>query len=174
MSKSNAGHDLGGLIRFAERAPWDERLDAILALHLDPVCAATGLEPEAIFDAVGHHWEGPLWGCAFEDLMGRDDWEDGCNLVDTYLKRRGWSEKAPDKAYMRALRGAAMSLYEVSEVVPGQSMRLTDLLREGEPVTVIERSATRTLVNWGSRDGGAKSAAKQPIEIADMITRNSR
>ena len=41
--------------------------------------------------------------------MGRDDWEDGCNLVDTYLKRRGWSEKAPDKAYMRALRGAAMS-----------------------------------------------------------------
>jgi len=148
MSKSNAGHDLGGLIRFAERAPWDERLDAILALHLDPVCAATGLEPEAIFDAVGHHWEGPLWGCAFEDLMGRDDWEDGCNLVDTYLKRRGWSEKAPDKAYMRALRGAAMSLYEVSEVVPGQSMRLTDLLREGEPVTVIERSATRTLVNW--------------------------
>lgn len=148
MSKSNAGHDLGGLIRFAERAPWGERLDAILALHLDPVCAATGLEPEAIFDAVGHHWEGPLWGCVFEDLMGRDDWEDGCNLVDTYLKRRGWNEKAPDKAYMRALRSAAMSLYEVSEVVPGQSMRLTDLLRDGEPVTVIERSGTRTLVNW--------------------------
>lgn len=148
MSKSNAGHDLGGLIRFAERAPWDERLDAILALHLDPVCAATGLEPEAIFDAVGHHWEGTLWGCAFEDLMARDDWEDGCNLVDIYLKRRGWNEKAPDKAYMRSLRGAAMSLYEVSAVVPGQSMRLTDLLRPSEPVTVLERGATQTLVNW--------------------------
>ena len=148
MSKANLGHDLSGLIRFAERAPWDERLDDLLALHLDPVCEATGLDPDAIFDAVGHHWEGTLWGCAFEDLMASEPEADGPNLVDDYLKRRGWNEKAPNKAYMRALNQAAMSLYEVSEVVPGQSMRLRDLLRESEPVTVLERSATRTLVNW--------------------------
>src|SRR3546814_17516550 len=41
-----------------------------------------------------------------------------------------------------------MSLYEFSEVVPGQSMRLRDLLREAEPVTVHERSATQSLANW--------------------------
>ena len=41
-----------------------------------------------------------------------------------------------------------MSLYEVSEVVPGQSMRLRDLLQDGQPVTVQERSATRNLRNW--------------------------
>lgn len=114
MSKSNVGHDLSGLIRFAERAPWDEKLDDILALHLDPVCETTGLDPEAIFDAVGHQWEGTLWGCAFEDLMARDDDEQGSNLVDDYLKRRGWNEKAPNKAYMRALRQATMSLFEAS------------------------------------------------------------
>ena len=148
MSKSNVGHDLSGLIRFAERAPWDEQLDDILALHLDPVCETTGLDPEAIFDAVGHQWEGTLWGCAFEDLMARDDDEQGSNLVDDYLKRRGWNEKAPNKAYMRALRQATMSLFEVSNVVPGQSMRLTDMLRTSEPVTVLERGATQTLVNW--------------------------
>lgn len=148
MSKANLGHDLSGLIRFAERAPWDERLVDMLALHLDPVCEATGLDPEAIFDAVGHHWEGTLWGCAFEDLMAREPEADGPNLVDDYLKRRGWNEKAPNKSYMRALNQAVMSLYEVSEVVPGQSMRLRDLLRDSEPVTVLERSATQTLVNW--------------------------
>ncbi|MCB4862953.1 hypothetical protein K7W03_25555 [Sphingobium sp. PNB] len=148
MSKANLGHDLSGLIRFAERAPWDERLVDMLALHLDPVCEASGLDPEAIFDAVGHHWEGTLWGCAFEDLMAREPEADGPNLVDDYLKRRGWNERAPNKAYMRALNQTAMSLYEVSEVVPGQSMRLRDLLRESEPVTVLERGATRTLVNW--------------------------
>src|SRR3546814_16892205 len=49
---------------------------------------------------------------------------------------------------MKALRYAVMSLYEVSEVVPGQSMRLRDLLREAEPVTVHERSATQSLANW--------------------------
>lgn len=37
--------------------------------------------------------------------MGRDDWEEGCNLVDVYLKRRG------------GLRSADRSLYEASEVV---------------------------------------------------------
>lgn len=99
MAKSNAGHDLSGLIRFAGRAPWDERLDEILALHLDPVCEATGLDREAMFDAVGHHWEGTVWGCAFEDLLARDDEEEGSNLVDDYLKRRGWNEKGPNKAY---------------------------------------------------------------------------
>lgn len=41
-----------------------------------------------------------------------------------------------------------MSLYEVSEVVPGQSMTLRDLLRDVAPVTVREHGATQTLVNW--------------------------
>lgn len=107
MSKANLGHELSGLIRFAERAPWDERLDDLLAFHLDPVCEATGLDPDAIFDAVGHHWEGTLWGCAFEDLMAREPEADGPNLVDDHIKRRGWNEKAPNKAYMRAVRQAA-------------------------------------------------------------------
>ncbi|MDP3673837.1 MAG: hypothetical protein Q8R44_01890 [Novosphingobium sp.] len=148
MAKTNLGHDLSGLIRFAERAPWDEMLEEVLTLHLDPVCDASGLDPEAIFDAVGHHWEGALWGCAFEDLMAREPEADSPNLVDDFLKRRGWNEKAPNKSYMRALRHAAISLYEVSEIVPGKSMRLRDLLRESEPVTVLEGSATQTLVNW--------------------------
>ena len=49
---------------------------------------------------------------------------------------------------MRALRDTMMSLYEVSEVVPGQSMTLRDLLRDVAPVTVREHGATQTLVNW--------------------------
>lgn len=49
---------------------------------------------------------------------------------------------------MRALRDTVMSLYEVSEVVPGQSMTLRDLLRDVAPVTVREHGATQTLVNW--------------------------
>ena len=90
----------------------------------------------------------PLWGCAFEDLLTQELEPDGGNLVDDYLKRRGWNEKAPNKAYMRALRDTVMSLYEVSEVVPGQSMTLRDLLRDVAPVTVREHGATQTLVNW--------------------------
>lgn len=148
MSRLKPAHDLSGLMKYADRAPWDEALAEMLSAHLEPACEATGLEPEAMFEIIGDHWQGPLWGCAFEDLLAQELEPDGRNLVDDYLKRRGWNEKAPNKAYMRALRDTVMSLYEVSEVVPGQSMTLRDLLRDVAPVTVREHSATQTLVNW--------------------------
>jgi hypothetical protein len=40
---------------------------------------------------------------AFEDFLTREI-VDGRNVVDDYLKRRGWRESASTKAYMRALR----------------------------------------------------------------------
>ncbi|CCA93089.1 MULTISPECIES: antitoxin Xre/MbcA/ParS toxin-binding domain-containing protein [Novosphingobium] len=148
MSKTKATYDIAGLIKYADRSPWAEAMDETLSAHLGPVLEDAGLDPEALFDRIGSHWEGNLWGCAFEDLLTQEIGPDGLNLVEDYLKRRGWNEKAPSKAYMRALRHSVMSLYEVSEVVPGQSMKLRDLLRDAEPVTVHERSATQTLVNW--------------------------
>lgn len=148
MSRLKPGHDLSGLMTYADRAPWDEAMSELLSTHLGPACKATGLEPDAMFEIIGDHWQGPLWGCAFEDLLTREMEPDGLNLVDDYLKRRGWNEKAPNKAYMRSLRGIAMSLYEISDVIPGEAMTLRDLLRDTAPVTVREHSATRTLVNW--------------------------
>lgn len=139
-------HDLSGLIKFSGRGPWKTRLEECLAEHFGPAADELDMEIDELLDMVGPEWEGPLWGCAFEDLIGRSI--DGENLADDYLKRRGWNEKPAVKAYIKGLRDTPMSLYEVSEVVPGQSMRLRDLLQEGEPVTVLERSATRSLRNW--------------------------
>lgn len=69
-----------------------------------------------------------LWGCGFEDFLGQR-YEDG-NIVDLYLKRRGWKETALNQAYFAALRDAPVSLYEVSGVQPGASMVLRDLLSD--------------------------------------------
>src|SRR5882757_7138650 len=52
------------------------------------------------------------------------------------------------RAYMAALRSSTMSLYEVSNIVPGESFRARDLVRGGEPVLISERSATRSLKPW--------------------------
>src|SRR5258708_36257486 len=41
-----------------------------------------------------------------------------------------------------------MSLYEVSDIVPGPSFRARALIRGGEPVLISERSATRALKPW--------------------------
>lgn len=46
-------------------------------------------------------------------------------------------------AYFAALRDTPVSLYEVSDVQPGASMALRDLLSDAEPVTVHERQVPR-------------------------------
>ena len=49
---------------------------------------------------------------------------------------------------MNSLRSSMMSLYEVSDVVPGDSLALRDLVRGGDPVRVTERSGSRSLHQW--------------------------
>lgn len=88
-----------------------------------------------------------LCGCVFEDFLTLET-EDGGNIVSDYLKRRGFRETASSRAYMNALRNSAMSLYEVSDLRPGESFLARDLIRGGEPVRVSERSGSRQLKPW--------------------------
>jgi len=55
MSRLKSAHDLSGLMKYADRAPWDEAMDEMLSAHLGPACEATGLEPDAIFEIIGDH-----------------------------------------------------------------------------------------------------------------------
>jgi hypothetical protein len=109
---------------------------------------AFDLDSEEIGTILGEHWAMTLFACAFEDLLTREFEPDGGNVVEAYLKRRGWNEAAPAKAYMRALRTSVMSLYEASEIKPGQSFLARDLIRGGEAMLISEKSATRTLRPW--------------------------
>lgn len=87
-----------------------------------------------------------LWGYVFEDGLTRD-W-DGEKLFETHLKPRGWKEGPRNSAYRRAVRSSVMSLYEVSDIKPGQSLVARDLLRESEPVLVHEGAATQMVRQW--------------------------
>jgi hypothetical protein len=141
-------HLLEGLMKWATREPWRDLFEAILEDHVLPACDETGLEAEEIVSILGEDlFMSTVWASAFEDLLTRE-FEDGSNIVDDYLKRRGWKETASVRTYMAALRDSAMSLYEVSDVVLDKSFRARDLVRGGEPVLISERSATRTLKQW--------------------------
>jgi len=141
-------HDLKSLIKFTEREEWNDCFSAVMDAHFGPILDSADIEFEELIDHVGPHWQGTLWGCAFEDFLTLEFDVAGENIVDEYLRRRSWREKPPAKAYMKALRTSIMSLYEVSDVVPGKSMKLRDLLRGGEPVVVSEFSATQSLKQW--------------------------
>ena len=76
------------------------------------------------------------------------DFDGGHNIVDDYLKRRGWRESASTRAYMIALRTSVASLYEVSDIIKDTSFRARDLVRGGNPILISERSATHSLKQW--------------------------
>ncbi len=140
-------NDISGLLAFIGReGDWRERLQDVVAEHLMPALEEFEIDQDGLADLLGEQWSGVLWGCGFEDFLGQR-YEDG-NIVDLYLKRRGWKETALNRAYFSALRDAPVSLYEVSDVQPGTSMVLRDLLSDAAPVTVREKSATLTLKQW--------------------------
>jgi hypothetical protein len=140
-------NDISGLLTFISReGDWRERLQDVVDEHLMPALDEFEIDHDGLAELLGEQWSGVLWGCGFEDFLGQR-YEDG-NIVDLYLKRRGWKETALNRAYFAALRAAPVSLYEVTEVQPGTSMVLRDLLSDAASVTVREKSATRTLKQW--------------------------
>ena len=141
-------HDLKGLMKFLAREEWRECFDEVFYDHFGPVLDAGDMDFEDIAETLGEVWAMTLWGCAFEDFLTQDFEVEGGNIVDEYLKRRGWKENAQAKTYMKALRNSVMSLYEVSEIVPGKSLVARDLVRGGDPIAVSEGTATRTLKQW--------------------------
>ncbi|QRZ13918.1 hypothetical protein JWJ88_04460 [Paracoccus methylovorus] len=140
-------NDISDLLAFIGReGDWRERLQDVVAEHLLPALEEFEIDQDGLADLLGEQWSGVLWGCGFEDFLGQR-YEDG-NIVDLYLKRRGWKETALNREYFAALRDTPVSLYEVSDVQPGTSMVLRDLLSDAAPITVRENSATRTLKQW--------------------------
>ncbi|MBI2717197.1 MAG: hypothetical protein HYX36_00310 [Rhizobiales bacterium] len=141
-----AGHSIEGLIKWVRRDDWRDRFEDAFDRHVGAACRGAGVGLGELAEIIGDHGVSNLWGCAFEDFVssGPDD----ANIAVDYLKRRGWKESAGTRAYIDALRRSKMSLYEVSNIVAGESFMVRDMIRGGEPVRVFERSATRSLKQW--------------------------
>ena len=143
-----SGHSLEGLIKWLHREEWRDRFAKTFDAHLLPACEQTGLEANEVVTTLGKDWfTRTVWGSAFEDFLTRD-FDDGTNIVDDYLKRRGWKENPSTRTYMDALRSSVPSFYEVSDIVRDKSFKARDLVQGGNPFLIIERSATRSLKQW--------------------------
>jgi hypothetical protein len=134
-------------MKWLSRDEWRAAFDELVDRHLRAACEAAGISRDELSGALDREREVALLGCIFEDFLATD-LSDGSNIIDDYLKRRGWKESVPNKRYMTALRTSVMSLYEVSDIVRDQSFLARDLLRGGEPVRVSEKKATHALRPW--------------------------
>lgn len=128
-------------------ALWSERLNDVLEEHFLPVAEQAGLDPETAWEALGE-FTGPVYGAALEDLCTRRHDDPPQNLVDDFLKKRGFRLPPLAKCYLEVLRDSAPGVYEAVAVQPGHGVTIRDLLIGGEPIDVIEISGSRQIVQW--------------------------
>ena len=133
------------LVQWMARGPWPRHLQQAIHDHLDAFCDNYDLNTfDELADKIGRHWVTCLNDIAMNDFLSRNT-EDG-NVVDLYLKKRGWKERPIAKAYLRGIRNSVMSLYEVSDVRPGESFMAHDMILDREPIRVEERSGTQSML----------------------------
>jgi hypothetical protein len=134
---------------WADRPEWSAQRTLVFDAHLDPVCERLGISGEELAEELGQHdYAGMLFGVLFEDFLSRRVGPDHSNIIDDYLKRRGWREGVPGRRYLHGLRDSVLSLYEVTAVSPGRHCDLRDLMRDGETIRVHEHMGTQALVRW--------------------------
>ncbi|MGH8501627.1 MAG: hypothetical protein ACREVE_03990 [Gammaproteobacteria bacterium] len=132
----------------AESGEWSEEQDAIFDAQLAPVCEHFDIDPDELgAELTEHEYAGMMFGVLFEDFVSRRS-DDGDNVIDAYLEKRGWRESVHGRQYLQQLRDSVLSLYEVVDVAPGRHCDVRDLVRGGKVQRVYERSGTETLVKW--------------------------
>jgi hypothetical protein len=139
---------IGAITKWSSKDEWSERRAMVFADHFGPVLEDFEMTLEQVIDALGSEGFMPLFECALEDFMTYDFEPDERNVVDDYLKRRGWKESAPVKSCLRALQRSVMSVYEVVDTAPGSHFQARDLVRGGQPVRVDDRRASQDLLQW--------------------------
>ena len=148
---SDTDKAIRNIMKWADRPEWSDEMATVVEAHLSPLCDSIGISQEELAEELAETGlEGMLFGIMFEDLLSRRLPPGDKNIIDDYLKRRGWRESVPGRRYLQKLRDSVLSLYEVVEVSPGQHCDLRDLVRDrdGEIIRVFEHMGTQNLVKW--------------------------
>lgn len=139
---------LTSIEKWIEREEWRDRANQVIADHLGPACDDFDLDLGDLAEEIGPELCGMAVSCALDDLLTCDFEPDDHNVVDDYIKRRGWKESVPAKRCLQAMRESVMSLYEVTETVPGSHLIVKDLVRGGDPIRVEDRRGSTGAVKW--------------------------
>jgi len=148
MRIPGADKAIDNLVAWSLREDWEPLRDQVFAKHFDPVCDRCGIDKGDIADLLGPDAFSMVAGCALEDFFSARFGEDDANVIDDYLKRRGWRETVSAKRYLAALRDSLISLYEVVDLVPGSELVVKDLIRGGDPISVYDKLGSETAARW--------------------------
>ncbi|MCI0505099.1 MAG: hypothetical protein L0Z73_03215 [Gammaproteobacteria bacterium] len=148
-ARSDTDKAIRNIMQYSEREEWLYDQQAVFASHLDPVCQRLGCSQEELFGELAERgYHGMQFAMMFEDFLSRRIPPDNRNIIDDYLKRRGWRETVRGRRYLQLLRDSVLSLYEVVEVSPGSHCDVRDVIRGGAAVRVYEKMGTQNLARW--------------------------
>jgi hypothetical protein len=155
-----------GMHSFIRHDGWTDLLEAVQAEHRGRPSAA--LDRDILSGAAT---------AAFEDFATRT-YDGRGNVIDAYLAGPGRREPGEARAWLKALRKSAPSLYEVADVQPGRTLTLRDLMRGHPPVIMPDHTPhfpagwmfTR-LIEVRGRTGTSDTmlGVTKPVDKDDMV-----
>ena len=169
MRIPGADKAIANLMKWTAKDDWRPYREQVFAEHFDIICDRFEINEEEVADFLGDSF-GMYFGCVFEDFLATRFDEDGeKNVIDDYLKRRGWREKVPAKRYLEAIKNSVLSLHEVVDLKPGHTMTVKDLVLGGDPVTVEEKLGSETTVRWDRIAGRIVTVNKKNYFTGAML-----
>ena len=81
---------ISAIMKWVNRESWRADFDHLADQHLAPVCEEWDLEPDDLATELGEDAFIQVFGCILEDFLTSHLEPGGRNVVDDYLKRRGW------------------------------------------------------------------------------------
>ena len=136
------------LVQWAARGEWETLQREFFEAHFEPVTDGLDL-PDDAFEVLPDEDGGMLSVFVLEEFFTARFGEHGeLNVVDDYLKRRGWRESVSARRYLEALRDSTLSLYEVIDIIRGRHMTVRDLILGGAPVRVDEKLGSQGAAPW--------------------------
>jgi hypothetical protein len=137
------------LCRYAGRDEWSARRREHLAAMLGTIPGDFGLDTERLFEEVHRLGHGSsMVGFLDESFLAAEHGPDRANVIDDYLRRRGWQETPRAREYLQGLRTTPPALYEVWDVAYGEWIEVRDRLREAPPRRIVEHSGSQSLQRW--------------------------
>jgi len=179
MRIPGADKAIANLVKWSEKEEWNPYREQVFAEHFDMIRDRFDTTEEEIADLLGDAFD-MVFSCVLEDFLTARFGDEGeKNVIDDYLKRRGWREKVPAKRYLAALRDSVLSLYEVVDLDPGHTMTVRDMVLGGDPITVEEKLGSETAALWDRIAGRVVTVNKKvyftgslllfPHEVADKV-----
>ncbi|MCK5932245.1 MAG: hypothetical protein KAG89_08760 [Fulvimarina manganoxydans] len=134
---------LAGLVKFSNRKEWRDWTDDIFELHFGQVLDEFDLEFDELQAILGEALTIAVMRFALEDCCTRPlDEDDATCLTDLYLKKRGYTEGAGNRAFLAAFAQSTVSLFEIVEVRSNTSLLIRDRLTGGDAFEVTSQAET--------------------------------